>query len=268
MPRTPHENPLSATSSARRQQSADPDGIACPLCRSQSIRLFATTWEPSPRDQVTKRSDRQKSADNTSTTQQKQRRDYLRCTVCELTFLHPKSRLCAEEEAAHYRTHNNQVDDPRYRAFLARLAGPLIARLRTQSDKPSTGLDFGCGPGPALADMLSAAGHHMSLFDPFFYPDPWTLERTYDFITCTEVAEHLHNPGPTLERLLKCLKPQGLLAAMTTLQQSDHGFARWPYRRDPTHVVFYRMRTFQHFARLHELDFSNPAPNVIFLARR
>ena len=37
-----------------------------------------------------------------------------------------------------------------YRSFLGRLAIPLQAKLSSGD----TGLDFGCGHGPALADML------------------------------------------------------------------------------------------------------------------
>jgi hypothetical protein len=43
--------------------------------------------------------------------------------------------------------------------------------------------------------MLAEAGHAMALYDPFFRPDPAALERDYDFITCTETAEHFHHPG-------------------------------------------------------------------------
>ena len=32
-------------------------------------------------------------------------------------------------------------------------------------------LDFGCGHGPALADILFNNGFHMDLYDPFFFPN-------------------------------------------------------------------------------------------------
>ena len=39
--------------------------------------------------------------------------------------------------------------------FLGRLAEPLVERL----DPGASGLDFGCGPGPALAAMLTRRGY-------------------------------------------------------------------------------------------------------------
>ena len=32
---------------------------------------------------------------------------------------------------------------------------------------------------------------------------------------------------------------------MTTFQTDDERFEHWRYRRDPTHVVFYRAKTFE-----------------------
>ena len=46
----------------------------------------------------------------------------------------------------------------------------------------------------------------MSLYDPFFFPDRTRLSRRYDFITATEVVEHLHRPGEELERLWAMLR--------------------------------------------------------------
>ncbi|MEI4850515.1 class I SAM-dependent methyltransferase, partial [Klebsiella pneumoniae] len=77
------------------------------------------------------------------------------------------------------------------------------------------GLDFGCGPGPALATMLREAGMDMALFDPFFYPQASVLERQYDFITCTEVVEHLHRPAEVFRQLDRLLAPGGWLGVMT-----------------------------------------------------
>ncbi len=82
---------------------------------------------------------------------------------------------------AHYLHHENHLDDPGYRRFLSKLADPLLARLPAGSK----GLDYGCGPGPALAAMLREAGHQVALYDPFFHPDLTPLERSYDFETCT-----------------------------------------------------------------------------------
>src|SRR3546814_5659051 len=97
-----------------------------------------------------------------------QSRDYWRCPQCMATFLDPAQRPARAAEQAQYRLHRNAVDDPGYRRFLQPLASALLQRLPAAAD----GLDFGCGPGPALAAMLREAGHSVALYDPLIAPDP------------------------------------------------------------------------------------------------
>ena len=191
-------------------------------------------------------------------------RDYWRCCNCEATFLEPAQLPTQREEHAQYRLHNNNVEDAGYRQFLSRLAQPLLERLPAKSE----GLDYGCGPGPALAAMLREAGHTVSLYDPLFYPEAAVLAKQYDFITCTEVVEHFHQPAQMFFRLNKLLRPGGWLGVMTNLQTDDAAFANWHYRRDPTHVVFYRLNTFKHIAAQHGWDYENPGQNVIIMRKR
>ncbi len=164
---------------------------------------------------------------------------YLRCQVCEATLLAQACRLSASEERAIYDFHENETEDPGYRKFLSKLTEPLLERL----EPGMAGLDFGCGPGPALAGMLTEAGMAMSLYDPFFHDSAQALERQYDFLTCTEVVEHLHQPAQVFRQMDGLLKPGGWLGVMTCFQTDDARFANWHYRRDPTHVVFYREHT-------------------------
>lgn len=188
---------------------------------------------------------------------------YLRCPACEATFMHPAQRLDPAGELAYYQTHRNAVDDPGYRQYLARLAAPLLPRLAPGSH----GLDYGCGPGPALAAMLSEAGHRMALYDPLFHNDATVLEGRYNFITCSEVAEHFHDPAAEFCRLNRLLKPGGLLAVMTSFLADDTRFAQWHYRRDPTHVVFYKPATFEYIARQHGWRCEVPTANVVFMRK-
>lgn len=190
-------------------------------------------------------------------------RDYLRCPACEARFLAPGHWLSRAQEYAHYLHHENDQDDPRYRLFLSRLADPLLERLAPAA----TGLDYGCGPGPALAAMLREAGHSVALYDPFFAPDPAPLAGCYDFVTCTEVAEHFHHPHAEFSRLRKLMRPGGWLAVMTCFQTDDARFADWHYRKDPTHVVFYRAATFHHLARLWGWSCDVPAKDVALMQR-
>ncbi|MDC1110021.1 class I SAM-dependent methyltransferase [Gammaproteobacteria bacterium] len=145
------------------------------------------------------------------------------------------------EEEQRYLEHNNKIDDKQYRAFLSKLSEPLKEKLSLGS----YGLDFGCGTGPALADMLTKDGFMVALYDPFFYPDEGVLSQQYDFITCTETAEHFYDPFKEFNALNDLLKPGGWLGVMTSFLTSDEKFENWYYRRDPTHVTFYCEKTFQ-----------------------
>jgi biotin-[acetyl-CoA-carboxylase] ligase BirA-like protein len=190
-------------------------------------------------------------------------RDYWRCDTCLATFLDPSQRPSAEVELARYRLHRNDPQDTGYRRFLDRLASPLLQRLPPARQ----GLDYGCGPGPALAAMLEEAGHEVTLFDPFFEANPEALARVYDFITCTEAAEHFHFPGKEFRKLDGMLNAGGWLAVMTEFQRDDARFAGWYYRRDPTHVVFYRKATLLWIARRYGWHCEFPCPNVALMQK-
>lgn|SRR5690606_1116002 len=171
-------------------------------------------------------------------------RDYLRCVRCLLVFVPPAFHLDPVAEKAHYDTHDNRPDDPGYRRFLARLADPLADRLAPGS----SGLDFGCGPGPCLALMLEEQGHRVALHDAYYHPAPEVFAARHDFITATEVIEHLSRPGAVLDQLWSCLKSGGWLALMTSRLTADTDFARWYYKNDPTHIAFFAAETFHWLA--------------------
>lgn len=185
-------------------------------------------------------------------------REYWRCGRCAATFLSPAQLPPPTEEKREYDRHCNDVDDPGYRRFLDRLAVPLLERLPPKAE----GLDYGCGPGPALAATLEASGHRVRLYDPIYYPDAAALAETRDFITCTEVVEHMHHPAAEFRRLDALLRPGGLLGIMTVFQTDDARFADWHYRRDPTHVVFYRESTLASIADRMGWTLEIPRANV------
>jgi len=218
---------------AQHSIPGDPPALDCPVCGAAGARRFALI-------------------DGLA---------YRRYGICAARFLEPRHHPAPEDELAIYRLHRNDVDDAGYRAFLSRLAAPLLARLAPGAE----GLDYGCGPGPALAAMLSDAGHGMALYDPFFAPDPAPLARRYDFVTCTETAEHFHNPAAEFARLRALLRPGGWLGVMTCFQTDDACFAGWHYRSDPTHVVFYRETTFRHLARVWGMTVEVPRKDVVLM---
>ncbi|MDD3801999.1 MAG: class I SAM-dependent methyltransferase [Desulfuromonas sp.] len=191
------------------------------------------------------------------------RRDYLHCRCCDLVFVPPADQLSPVAEKAQYDLHCNDPADERYRAFLGRLFEPLRLLL------PATacGLDYGSGPGPTLSGMLAECGHAMALYDPFYAPDPTVLRRTYDFITCTEVAEHFRQPLEEFERLWSLLRPGGILGLMTRLREAGQDFAGWYYKKDPTHICFYSRTSFAWLARQFGARLELHGADVILLHR-
>lgn len=171
--------------------------------------------------------------------------DYFHCPECDIRFLDPARQLTPEQERLRYLLHENNVEDESYQKFVS----PMLSQVQQRFKKGSLGLDFGCGPGPALAQLLVQAGYPMELYDPFFKNDPGPLARTYDFVVTTETVEHFYLPHVEFTRLRGLLKPGGGLGVMTSVCDEQTDFANWYYRRDPTHVSFYSQKTFQWIQR-------------------
>lgn len=190
-------------------------------------------------------------------------RDYLRCAGCHAAFLDPAQRIPPDEEYARYLLHRNDPGDKGYRRFLSKLSDPLLKRLGPGAD----GLDYGCGPGPVLACMLREAGHRVRVYDPYFHPDPEPLDDLYDFITCTETVEHFHRPDEEFARLDRLLRPGGWLGITTCFLDGCGRFDSWHYRRDPTHVVFYRRETLARVARRFGWTCTIPARDVALMRK-
>lgn len=188
-------------------------------------------------------------------------RAYFRCQTCRLIFVLPDRFLSLQAEKAEYDRHQNNPADPGYRQFLGRLFVPLQAHLPPASQ----GLDFGSGPGPTLSVMLIEAGHGVRLYDPFYANDRAALGERYDFITATEVVEHLRQPRLDLDRLWQCLKPGGVLGLMTKLSRDDAAFARWHYKADRCHICFFSAQTFVWLATHWQARLTLIAPDVILL---
>lgn len=170
---------------------------------------------------------------------------YLECKVCLAKFLDKANLLSPIEEKTHYLTHQNNISDFRYRKFLSKLSIPLQTKL----SKNANGLDYGCGPGPALVDMFRSERFPMDLYDPFFFPNEFIFSKEYDFISCTETVEHFFKPSKEFDTLNSLLKDKGWLGIMTCFMTKDKSFKNWYYRKDPTHVVFYCEKTFDVIAQ-------------------
>lgn len=209
---------------------------ACTLCDCPDTQLFATAHG----------------------------RSYFDCPTCRLVFLDPAQRLTPDAERAHYLTHENNPLDTRYRDFLDRLALPLIDKLTAGAE----GIDIGSGPGPTLSRMLTERGFPTAIYDPYFAPNPSVFDRTYDFVTATEVVEHFYEPGIEFVRLDNLLRPGGVLGLMTEMVQDERAFDKWHYPRDPTHVSFYRVATMEWIAARFDYALEIPRRNVVVMGKR
>lgn len=211
------------------------DIVACPLCTERKCSQI---------DQTPKR-------------------PFFRCNHCYLVFVPAAYHLSSAEEKAIYDYHQNEVEDSGYRNFLSRLAEPLMDRLPANAK----GLDFGCGPGPALAAMLKEHGHAVTLYDLYYQHHPEVLKQAYDFVTSTEVLEHLREPKREIEALVGMLRPQGYLGVMTKLIPDLKRFSDWHYTRDLTHICFYDRRTFEYLAERLNLRLTIIRSDVILLQK-
>ncbi len=188
--------------------------MTCPLCSDKALRWYQDRKGP---------------------------RAYNRCRLCDLVFLDPSQRMDPGLEKARYEHHNNDPQDLDYRNFLA----PVVNAVLPFIDKGANGLDFGSGPGPTLSVMFEEKGYKMNVYDPYFAPDKLVLMSNYDFITCTEVIEHVYEPSKTFALFNKLLNNNGVIAIMTENLCRPEEFSNWWYRKDETHVSFYSRSTFE-----------------------
>ena len=191
---------------------------------------------------------------------QDRQREYFRCRQCALVFVPPCRHLSKADEKSYYDLHQNSPLDVGYCTFLERLSLPLLQQLKPASQ----GLDFGSGPGPTLSLMLREAGHRVELYDPHYAPDNNVFSRQYDFITSTEVVEHMKAPGYELNRLWALLKPGGVLAIMTKRVIDQTAFVRWHYKNDPTHIVFFSSQTFHWLGKQWQVEPVFYSSDVVF----
>lgn len=175
-------------------------------------------------------------------------RDYFRCGVCDLIFVLPEEQLTPDIEKSRYDLHENNPKDIRYREFLGKMFVPIQEEMNRKrvpgTGHQVTGLDFGSGPGPTLSIMFEEVGFDMNIYDKFYCTDVSVFDRKYDFITATEVFEHLRDPLLEIERSIGCLKDDGVFGVMTKMTDGVD-FVNWGYKNDDTHICFYSEKTFQ-----------------------
>ena len=178
--------------------------------------------------------------------------DYMQCRTfhcsdCAFIFKDEQALISKEKELKVYQQHNNSEENLGYVAMFQDFIDKTFAPHKAQI---KTALDFGSGPTPVLAKMLMREGFATDIYDKFFSPEKVFEGKTYDLITSTEVLEHIGDVHGVMALLTRHLNPGGYLALMTQFHDNtrEH-YLQWWYRRDPTHIVFYRPETFQVLAK-------------------
>ncbi|MGM0437322.1 MAG: class I SAM-dependent methyltransferase [Bacillota bacterium] len=181
--------------------------------------------------------------------------DYYHCPECDLIFMDERDIVSTESEKERYEEHDNNHENEGYvnmfKDFIDRAVEPYFG-----FSKGAKILEFGCGPGPVLADLLEEKGVKVDRYDPYFFPDESYKNKKYDLITSTEVFEHLFEPAKEIESLLSILKDNGILSIMTHFHKKGQGdfiFEDWWYKWDKTHIAFYSQKTMKWIAEKYNL---------------
>ena len=213
-------------------------GEACRLCGSTDTRLF---FEGAARAHD---------------------REFHHCASahagCDLVFVPDRFLLSPEDERERYLLHENDPGDEGYRAYLSNLLDEIAPLLPPGAE----GLDYGCGEPAVLVMMLREQGFAVEGWDLFFSPDATPLDRAYDFIACSETAEHFREPLTEFERLNGLLRLGGVLGVMTQMLPDWSEFGDWHYRFDATHISFYSARTMRWIAERFGWSVSFPREHV------
>ena len=75
---------------------------------------------------------------------------FFNCPQCHGIFTSQYLLPNSKTEIDRYKTHNNDVNDPRYRKFVS----PITNGIQIHFDKHHHGLDFGSGTGPVITKVL------------------------------------------------------------------------------------------------------------------
>ena len=172
---------------------------------------------------------------------------YYRCNFCGFIYLDDKFIIDKESEKSKYDMHNNGFDSLGYVKMFEDFIEKSIAPYKENIESV---LEFGCGSGPVLAELLERRGLIVDIYDLYFYPKKVYESKKYDLITSTEVFEHLKEPLKILRLLVEHTNESGYIVLMTKFPpKEDEVFLAWWYRRDPTHISFFTPKSFELMAK-------------------
>ena len=93
------------------------------------------------------------------------------------------------------------------------------------------------------------------------------FSKAYEFIVCTEAVEHFFEPAKEFKNIDRMLIKGGCFGLMTTFLDDEKGFGQWYYRKDPTHVAFYRPKTFEVIASIMNWTYEIPEKDVVIFKK-
>ncbi len=157
---------------------------------------------------------------------------------CECGFISKERIIDGEVEYAHYAKHNNTMESTGY----VKMFETFLKKVETHFPGKSV-LEYGCGPGPVLAELLRIKDYTVKTYDKYFDHDADYNQHLYDVVTLTEVIEHFDDPVEELEKIHKLLKSGGVVAIQTMFIKQP--FFDWWYRRDYTHISFFNDAVFE-----------------------
>lgn len=171
-------------------------------------------------------------------------RTFFACPRCDLVFVPHREHLPPAQERARYERHQNAMENIGYVQMFTR----KIRLMRRTWQGVRRVLDYGCGPGPVLVELLRRIGYDAYGYDPYFAPQ--MPPGPFDAVVSTEAFEHFASPRRELDRIAALLRPGGYLNVMTRLRPAGQALRSWWYARDPTHVAFYSQATFRWIAKV------------------
>lgn len=161
---------------------------------------------------------------------------------CDCGFIFQDRVIDGDVEYDHYAKHDNSFENKGYVNMFERFID------KTKDYIVGDCLEYGCGPGPVLAELLKQQGHFVKTYDKYFDHDDDYDNYMYDTVTMTEVIEHFDEPMEELKKIKDLLKPNGRLIIQTMFIQEP--FFDWWYRRDYTHISFFNEEVFKLIAEL------------------
>ncbi len=173
---------------------------------------------------------------------------FYHCAQCDLIFVPREWHLSLAAQVDRYRRHQNT---PEHAGYAARFEA-LVGLIQERCQQVSRILDYGCGPGPVLVQLLQRAGYEAVGYDPHFFSEA-DISRPFDAVVSTETFEHFADPRGEMKRILGLIRPGGYLAVMTEFHSGVERFGGWCYARDRTHVAFYSLRTLDYLCETFEM---------------